>query len=34
MSDCVKYGITVADDEKHGGGYCTISVEPKYPKKL
>lgn len=33
MSDCVRYGITVADDEKHGGGYCTISVEPKYPQK-
>lgn len=33
MFDCVRYGITVADDEKHGGGYCTISVEAKYPKK-
>jgi hypothetical protein len=33
MSDCVRYGITVADDEKHGGGYCTISVEAKYPQK-
>ena len=33
MSDCVRHGITVADDEKHGGGYCTISVEAKYPQK-
>lgn len=28
MSDCVKHGITVVDV-----GYCTISVEAKYPKK-
>ena len=34
MSDCVRYGITVADDEKHGGGYCTISVGAKYPSKI
>lgn len=33
MSDCVKYGITVVDGEKHGGGYCAISVEAKYPSK-
>lgn len=33
MSDCVRHGITVVDGEKHGGGYCTISVEAKYPQK-
>lgn len=33
MSDCVRYGITVVDGEKHDGGYCTISVEAKYPQK-
>lgn len=31
MSDCVRYGVTVVDGE-HVGGYCTISVEAKYPK--
>ncbi len=34
MSDCVRYGITVVDGEKHGGGYCAISVEAKYPRKI
>lgn len=33
MSDCVRYGITVVDGEKHDGGYCTISVNAKYPQK-
>lgn len=33
MSDGARYGITVADDMKHGGGYCDVSVEPRYPKK-
>lgn len=32
MSDCVRYGITVNEGEKHGGDYCTISVEAKYPR--
>lgn len=31
MSDCVKYGISAVDGEKHDGGYCTISVEARYP---
>jgi hypothetical protein len=32
MSDCVRYGITVIDGEKDGGGYCDISVEANYQK--
>lgn len=33
MSDCVRYGITAVDGEKHGSGYSTISVEPNYPNR-
>ena len=33
MSDCARYGISVADGMKDGGAYCDISVEAKYPQK-